>query len=116
MPTHLDPATDLLDGFAPHTDAQAQKYRDAGVFLDRPLFAGLDLAAERTPDSPALTDASTDGPRTLTYAEFRDATLRRAAGFVAAGLRPTQRVVLQLNNSLDFAVTLYGLLRAVSFR
>ncbi|WP_431840361.1 (2,3-dihydroxybenzoyl)adenylate synthase [Gordonia hongkongensis] len=112
MPTHLDAATDLLEGFAPHTDAQAQKYRDAGVFLDRPLFAGLDLAAERTPDSPALTDASTDGPRTLTYTEFRDATLRRAAGFVAAGLRPTQRVVLQLNNSLDFAVTLYGLLRA----
>ena len=112
MPTHLDPATDLLDGFAPHTDAQAQKYRDAGVFLDRPLFAGLDLAAERTPDSPALTDASTDGPRTLTYAEFRDATLRRAAGFVAAGLRPAQRVGVPLDKSLDFAVTLYGLLRA----
>ncbi|MFE0751878.1 (2,3-dihydroxybenzoyl)adenylate synthase [Gordonia sp. NPDC058843] len=112
MPTHLDHVTDLLDGFTPHTDAQAQRFRDAGVFLDRPLFAALDLAAERTPDAPAVTDASTDGPRTLTYAEFRSATLRRAAGFVDAGLRPTQRVVLQLNNSLDFAVTLFGLLRA----
>ena len=77
--------TDLLDGFSPHTDAQAQRYRDAGVFLGRPLFAALDVAAERSPDAPAVTDASTDGPRTLTYAEFRAATLRRAAGFVDAG-------------------------------
>ncbi|WP_044507565.1 (2,3-dihydroxybenzoyl)adenylate synthase [Gordonia sp. KTR9] len=112
MPTHLDHVPDLLDGFTPYADAQAQKYRDAGVFLDRPLFAALDLAAERSPDVPAVTDASTDGPRTLTYAEFRAATLRRAAGFVDAGLQPAQRVVLQLNNSLDFAVTLFGLLRA----
>ncbi|WP_238421754.1 (2,3-dihydroxybenzoyl)adenylate synthase [Gordonia sp. 'Campus'] len=112
MPTHLDPVTDLLDGFAPHTDAQAQLYRDANIFRDRPLFAALDLVAERTPDAPAVTDASVDGPRTLTYAEFRTETARRAAGFVDAGLLPGQRVVLQQNNSLDFAVTLFGLLRA----
>ncbi|WP_374609683.1 (2,3-dihydroxybenzoyl)adenylate synthase [Gordonia sp. (in: high G+C Gram-positive bacteria)] len=112
MPTHLDHVTDLLDGFSAHADAQAQRYRDAGVFLDRPLFTAFDLTVERSPDAPAVTDASVDGPRTLTYTEFRTATLRRAAGFVEAGLRPAQRVVLQLNNSLDFAVTLFGLLRA----
>ncbi|MBD0863339.1 AMP-binding protein [Gordonia sp. zg691] len=112
MPTHLDHVTDLLDGFTPYAQAEAQRYRDAGIFRGLPLFAGLDLATERTPDSPAVTDATVDGPRTLTYAEFRRATLRRAAGFVDAGLRPGLRVVLQQNNSLDFAVTLVGLLRA----
>ncbi len=112
MPTHLDDVTDLLDGFTPYAGAQAKRYREASLFRDLPLYAGLDLTAERTPDAPAITDASIDGPRTLTYAEFRDATLRRAAGFVEAGLRPGQRVVLQQNNSLQFALNLVGLLRA----
>lgn len=112
MPTNPDDVTDLLDGFTPHADALAQRYREAGLFRDLPLYAGLDHSAERSPDAPAVTDASIDGPRTLTYAGFRDATLRRAAGFVAAGLRPGQRVVLQQNNSLEFALNLVGLLRA----
>ncbi|MEO9326479.1 (2,3-dihydroxybenzoyl)adenylate synthase [Gordonia aurantiaca] len=112
MPTHLDDVTDLLDGFTPYADAQARRYREAGLFRDLPLYAGLDQTTARTPDAPAVTDASIDGPRTLTYAAFRDATLRRAAGFVDAGLRPGQRVVLQQNNSLEFALNLVGLLRA----
>ena len=112
MPTHLDHATDLLDGFTPYADAQADRYRDAGLFRGLPLFAGFDASADRTPDAPAVTDASTDGPLTLSYSELRTASLRRAAGFVDAGLRPGQRVVLQQNNSLEFVVNLLGLLRA----
>ncbi len=112
MPTPLDHATDLLDGFTPYADAQAARYRDAELFRGLPLFAGFDASAESTPDAPAVTDASIDGPRTLTYSELREASLRRAAGFVAAGLRPGERVVLQQNNSLEFVVNLFGLLRA----
>ncbi|OLT45890.1 2,3-dihydroxybenzoate-AMP ligase [Gordonia sp. CNJ-863] len=112
MPTPLDHATDLLDGFTPYADAQAARYRDAELFRGLPLFAGFDASAESTPDAPAVTDASIDGPRTLTYSELREASLRRAAGFVAAGLRPGDRVVLQQNNSLEFVVNLLGLLRA----
>lgn len=112
MPTPLDHATDLLDGFTPYADAQAARYRDAELFRGLPLFAGFDASAESTPDAPAVTDASIDGPRTLTYSELREASLRRAAGFVAAGLRPGERVVLQQNNSLEFVVNLLGLLRA----
>ncbi len=112
MPTPLDHATDLLDGFTPYADAQAARYRDAELFRGLPLFAGFDASAESTPDAPAVTDASIDGRRTLTYSELREASLRRAAGFVAAGLRPGERVVLQQNNSLEFVVNLLGLLRA----
>lgn len=112
MPTPQDHATDLLDGFTPYADAQADRYRDAGLFRGLPLFAGFDASADRAPDAPAVTDASIDGPRTLTYSELREASLRRAAGFVEAGLRPGERVVLQQNNSLEFVVNLLGLLRA----
>ncbi|GAC52002.1 (2,3-dihydroxybenzoyl)adenylate synthase [Gordonia amicalis] len=112
MQTHLDRVTDLLDGFTPYADVQAERYRDAGLFRGLPLFASFDASADRTPDAPAVTDASTDGPRTLSYSDLRAASLRRAAGFVGAGLRPGQRVVLQQNNSLDFVVNLFGLLRA----
>ncbi|GAB85666.1 AMP-binding protein [Gordonia rubripertincta] len=112
MPTPQHHATDLLDGFTPYADAQADRYRDAGLFRGLPLFAGFDASAGRIPDAPAVTDASIDGPRTLTYSELRAASLRRAAGFVGAGLRPGERVVLQQNNSLDFVVNLLGLLRA----
>ncbi|MCK8613051.1 (2,3-dihydroxybenzoyl)adenylate synthase [Gordonia sp. C13] len=112
MPTPQDHATDLLDGFTPYADAQADRYRDAGLFRGLPLFAGFDASIDRAPDAPAVTDASIDGPRTLTYSELREASLRRAAGFVEAGLRPGERVVLQQNNSLEFVVNLLGLLRA----
>ncbi|MCR8898356.1 AMP-binding protein [Gordonia sp. GONU] len=112
MQTHLDRVTDLLDGFTPYADVQAERYRDAGLFRGLPLFASFDASADRIPEAPAVTDASTDGPRTLSYSDLRAASLRRAAGFVEAGLRPGQRVVLQQNNSLDFVVNLFGLLRA----
>lgn len=113
--TDTDPATliaDLRSGFTAHPDGAAQRYREAGLFRDQPLWQILDTAADEYPAAPAITDASIDGPRTLSYAEFRAATRRRAAGFVRAGLRPGQRIILQLNNSAELAITFFGLLRA----
>lgn len=102
----------LGDGFAPHPAEAERRYRDAGLFSDRALWQLVTDTAERTPSRPAATDASGGGQRTVTYAELVRAARARAAGFVAAGLRPGERVVLQQNNSLGFAVTLLGLLRA----
>lgn len=107
-----DQAGGLADGFAPHPDAAARRYREAGLFDGRALWQIVSDAARRTPDAPAVTDAGTDGPRTLTYSELDAAARSRAAGLVAAGLEPGDRVVLQLNNSAAFAITLLGLLRA----
>ena len=111
-PILSETASDLTTGFTPQPSAAAQRYADAGLFPQQPLWRVLDQAAERTPGAPAVTDASTDGPRTLTYASLRAAAIRRAAGFVAAGLRPGERVIVQLNNSAEFAITLFALLRA----
>jgi mycobactin salicyl-AMP ligase len=100
--------SDLREGFTPHPPAAEIAYRDAGLFRDRPLAHILFDSAEKWPSRPAVTDA--DGA--LTYEQLRAAALRRAAGFASAGLEPGQRAVLQLANSTEFAVSLFGLLLA----
>ncbi len=110
--TDTDPFAGLRDGFTPHPPTAMQRYRDAGLFADRALWQLIERAARQTPDRPAVTDASTSCPQTLTYAQLGRAMNARAAGFVAAGLRPGQRVILQQHNSAQFAITLLGLLRA----
>lgn len=103
---------DLRTGFQPHPDALATRFRDVGIFPDQPLWHLIERAATRHPDAPAITDTATTDHLALSYAELYAAVLRRAAGFVQAGLRPGQRVILQQHNSAAFVITLFGLLRA----
>ncbi|EGD54958.1 (2,3-dihydroxybenzoyl)adenylate synthase [Gordonia neofelifaecis] len=103
-------ASTLATGFAPHRPDLADSYRAAGVFDDRPLWSALAARAVSNPTDPAVTDGATG--TTLTYRGLLDASDRRAAGFATAGLRPGDRVILQLHNSAEFAVTFFGLLRA----
>ncbi|MDF0529318.1 AMP-binding protein [Tsukamurella sp. 8F] len=84
-----------------------ERYADAGLFADRPLWESVQAAGLARPDSPAVTDPA----GTLTYAELYAAAAERGAGF-AEWLAPGERVVLQLQNTVEFAVTLLGLLRA----
>ncbi|ALG86111.1 (2,3-dihydroxybenzoyl)adenylate synthase [Gordonia phthalatica] len=97
----------LATGFVPHRSDLAEQYRSARLFDDRPLWTTL---ADRA-DSDARAVSDDDG-RSLTYREFAAAADRRAAGFAATGLESGDRVVLQLHNSVEFAVTFFGLLRA----
>ncbi|MEM9135387.1 MAG: AMP-binding protein [Actinomycetota bacterium] len=104
--------TQLLSGFVPRPAEAVEAYRSAGLYRQRTLWRSLHDSAAAHADAPAVTDASIDGPSTLTYAALFAAAERRAAGLLAAGLEPGERVVLQLGNSNEFAVTLIGLLRA----
>lgn len=103
---------DLEDGFVPHPAGAAQRYRDAGIFCDLPLWHILEDAAARWPDSAAVSEITSEASRTLTYAELWATAQRRAAGYAAAGLRPGDRVVFQQNNEISFAVNFFGLVRA----
>ncbi|ORM26892.1 AMP-binding protein [Williamsia sp. 1135] len=98
---------DLTSGFADHPGPAAARYRDLGLWLDLPLWRVLWDQADARP----LADAVSDADRTLTYREFVAAAQARAAGFLDAGLRPGDRVILQNQNSVEFAVNLFGLLR-----
>ncbi|BCY11521.1 (2,3-dihydroxybenzoyl)adenylate synthase [Actinoplanes sp. L3-i22] len=64
--------------------------------------------AVRSGDDIALVD----GELRISYAELDARADRTAAGFAALGISPGDRVVVQLPNTADFVVALFGLIRA----
>jgi acyl-CoA synthetase (AMP-forming)/AMP-acid ligase II len=63
------------------------------------------VAAEKWPDAEAIVD----GDRRLTFAALAREMERAAGGFVAAGLKPGDRVSIWMPNSLDWVVACLGL-------
>ncbi|BBY15214.1 (2,3-dihydroxybenzoyl)adenylate synthase [Mycolicibacterium litorale] len=100
--------SDLVEGFVPFPEDRAEEYRRAGYWTGRPLESLLIDAAERRPHHPAVVDV--DG--SLTYAELAARADRAAAAIAGLGIRPGDRVLLQLPNSVRFAVAFFGLIRA----
>ncbi|MEE2852372.1 MAG: AMP-binding protein [Actinomycetota bacterium] len=99
-----------LDGFVPFPADRAAAYRAAGYWTGRPLDAILSDAAKQWPDRIAVRDAM--GGAGITYADLDDQADRAAGGLLRAGIAPGDRVLLQLPNGCQFAVALFGLLRA----
>ncbi|SFU22084.1 AMP-binding protein [Mesorhizobium sp. YR577] len=89
-------------------DAFARLYREAGYWRGE-TFPGFlrDRAAER-PHAIAVVD----GARRWSYAELHRRAEAHAAGFLALGLVPGQRVVVQLGNIAEFFSVVFGLFRA----
>jgi mycobactin salicyl-AMP ligase len=102
------------DGFVPFPPDRAARYRAAGYWTGRTVDSMLSEAALRWPTRVAVVDANT-GPRTpkrLSFAQLDERGDRAAAGLAALGVVPGDRVLLQLPNGCEFAVALFGLLRA----
>lgn len=100
--------TDLLTGFVPFPADRAEQYRQAGYWRDRPLDSILSDAAVRWPDRPAVIDPDV----TYTFAQLDASADRIAAALADRGIAPGDRILLQLPNTCEFAVALFGLLRA----
>lgn len=109
-PNTSQPPADVLDGFVPFPADRAAAYRAAGYWAGRPLDAILIDAAQQWPDRTAVVD--TMGDTGLSYADLDDQANRAASGLRGAGIAPGDRVLLQLPNGCQFAVALFGLLRA----
>lgn len=105
--TRTTPSQDLLDGFVPFPAARAQTYRERGHWQSKPLDRLLSEAAQQWPESTAVVDARSSH----TFAELEQLADRAAAGFAAIGIAAGDRVLLQLPNSANFAIALFGLLR-----
>lgn len=104
------PPTGVLDGFVPFPADRSAAYRAAGYWTGRSLDRILSDAAQRWPDRIAVRDAMGDAG--ITYADLDDQADRAAGGILRAGIVPGDRVLLQLPNGCQFAVALFGLLRA----
>jgi long-chain acyl-CoA synthetase len=72
----------------------------------------LRVTAERSADEPAFSQAGPDGPETLSWAQAREQVLRLAAGFVALGLQPGERVALMLPNRTEHVLADLGAVHA----
>ncbi|KAF0848036.1 (2,3-dihydroxybenzoyl)adenylate synthase [Nocardia caishijiensis] len=96
------------EGYVPFPEAEAQEYRAAGYWAGRTLGDLLRDTARTQPSSPAiLSDAAV-----RTYAELDADADAMAHGLLALGIRPGDRVIVQLPNIPEFATALFGILRA----
>ncbi len=99
-----------LEGFVPFPADRTAAYRAAGYWTGRTLDTILTDAARRWTDRIAAVDAV--GGDGLSYAGLDEQADRAATGLRGLGIAPGDRVLLQLPNSCQFAVALFGLLRA----
>ncbi|RKT55497.1 (2,3-dihydroxybenzoyl)adenylate synthase [Saccharothrix australiensis] len=90
----------------------AARYRAAGHWRGQTFGALLTALAAAHADRPAVV-GERDGTTTRwTYAELDDRAHRIAAGLVESGVRPGDRVVVQLPNVPEFLPVVFGLWRA----
>nr|WP_237330976.1 AMP-binding protein [Streptomyces sp. BA2] len=94
-----------MDGIVPFPPEYVERYRAKGYWEDRTLRDVFAQACTEYADRVALHHDGAD----MTYGELEERAARAARGLWALGLRPLDRVVLQLPNTADFAVTHLGL-------
>jgi mycobactin salicyl-AMP ligase len=108
QPSQTAARTAALDGFVPFPSERVARYRAAGYWTGRTVDSVLRHAATTWPYRVAVVDAVSSH----TYSELDKLVDQAAGGFAALGIAPADRVLLQLPNSCQFAVALFGLLRA----
>ncbi|WP_458094837.1 (2,3-dihydroxybenzoyl)adenylate synthase [Roseomonas sp. WA12] len=86
----------------------AARYRAAGHWRGETFPAFLRQRAAEYPDAVAIIG----GPQRWTYTELHARAEAAAAGYLALGLRPGDRVVVQLGNIPEFFSAVFGLFRA----
>lgn len=98
----------MRDGCTPWPEEFVDRYWAAGHWRGHTLDNLLrDRAVQYGPRT-----ALVHGGTRLTYAQLNRRVERMAAGFRLRGLRPGQRVVVQLPNVPEFVVTVFALMRA----
>jgi 4-hydroxybenzoate-CoA ligase len=78
----------------------------------RPYNAAVDLIDANVARGLGDQIAFMDGERSLTYAGLQSGSLRFAAALQSLGLRPEERIVLILPDTVDYPVAFWGAIRA----
>ncbi|MFO1284241.1 MAG: AMP-binding protein [Burkholderiales bacterium] len=97
----------MLDGCTPWPAELAARYRRLGLWEGVTIAGRLQRQIAERPAHVALVD----GDQRLTYAALGEAVDRLACAFLDAGLRPGDRVVVQLPNTASFVLTYFALVR-----
>jgi 2,3-dihydroxybenzoate-AMP ligase len=97
----------MLDGVTPFPAEFAARYRALGYWQDRPLFDGFTAALAAYADRVALVDGA--GP--VTYRQLGERAEHLARVLLDHGLRPLDRIIVQLPNTATFAYLYFALQR-----
>jgi len=99
----------MLDGCYPWPDELVKRYVEAGYWKGRTLGEMLDEAAGKYSSREAVV--GDDGTR-YTYRDLKGLSDRLALHFLEMGLKPKDRVLVQLHNVPDFVVLYFALMKA----
>jgi 2,3-dihydroxybenzoate-AMP ligase len=94
-----------LEGVVPFPPEFAARYRARGYWLDRALRDEFAAVFARFADRTALLD----GDRAYTYADVDRLSTNLACNLLELGLRPLDRVVVQLPNVAEFVILYFAL-------
>jgi 2,3-dihydroxybenzoate-AMP ligase len=94
----------MLEGFVPFPEEFIRRYRDKGLWVDKTIGEELDGAVAKYGDRIAL---ACNG-QYVTYRELGERATRLALHFIDKGLKPYDRMILQLPNELEFAYCFYA--------
>ncbi len=97
----------MLAGCTPWPDEDAARWRRLGLWEDITLWQMLEQTAQRLPDKVALVHDE----RRIGYRELLAGSERLARRLAATGLRPLDRVVMQIHNVPEFVLTFFALVR-----
>jgi 2,3-dihydroxybenzoate-AMP ligase len=97
----------MLDGVTPFPPEFAARYRELRYWEDRPLFDGFTAALARYADRVALADQA--GP--VTYRQLGERSGHLARALLDLGVRPLDRIIVQLPNTATFAYLYFALQR-----
>ncbi len=98
----------MLQGVVPYPAEFQKLYRDKGYWEDRALRDELQPCLKKFADRVAVIDETGE----LSYGELDRMSTNLALNLVALGLRPLDRVVIQLPNVKEFAVLYVALQKA----
>jgi cyclohexanecarboxylate-CoA ligase/acyl-CoA synthetase len=100
-------STEKIPLLSPGDQMRGSRYRQQGWWQGKTLPGYLDDMVAAEPDKVFVTD----GTRSLTYADLQGEAYRFGKGLLDLGVRPGDRVVVQLPNWAEFVVAYLGLTR-----
>ena len=95
----------MLQGVVPFPPEYAKRYRERGYWVDKSLAEEFNAVFDRYAGRVALIDRD----RSFTYADIDRLTDNLALNLLQLGLKPLDRVVVQLPNVAEFVILYFAL-------
>jgi 2,3-dihydroxybenzoate---[aryl-carrier protein] ligase len=95
----------MLEGVVPFPPEFARRYRERGYWADKSLAEEFEVVFKRYADRVVLLDRD----RSITYAELDRMSGNLALNLLDLGLKPLDRVVVQLPNVAEFVILYFAL-------